>query len=197
MESKSGEVGIKINNNLHMYKTRCIGDESYRYVLELGLKEKNNDKKIMFILKNPSKANCEVSDPTLDRLAEWTLYHQIHNFTVCNIYARRATKPEKLKAFSQNERIGEINDNKIKDCLKEHKEVILGWGTPNPLPEKDYNSRIVELLKFEEIKSKNLFKVGNCLKEEYPKHPLGMWSHKMEKLSFNIQKALDSLRDEL
>ena len=150
----------------------------------------------MFILKNPSKANCEVSDRTLNRLAGWTLYHQIHNFTVCNIYARRATKPEKLKAFSQNERIGEINDNKIKNCLRKHEEVILGWGTPKPLPEKDYNSRIKEILEFEEIKIKTkLFKVGDSSKEGYPKHPLGkpMWAYKAEKLPFDIQKALESL----
>lgn len=193
MEPKFGEIGIRINNKLHIYKTRCVGNKSYRYGLELRLKEGNNDKKTMFILKNPSEADNLKKDNTIGRLAGWAYNNDIHNFTVCNLFGRRDKDPNVLKGLSQSERIGERNDDKIKECLKEHEEIILGWGTPKPLPEKDYDSRIKEVLDFEAIRiNKYLFKVGNCLEEKYPKHPR-LWSYKTDKLPFDIQKALESL----
>lgn len=184
--------GIK-NVNSEGYKYRY----KYRYVLNLKLVKYNNGKKAMFILKNPSTADADDTDPTLEWVGGWANRNNIHNFTVCNIFERTAKKPIELKKLSQNERIGKNNNKEIKKCLEEHDEVIVGWGNPGPLLRKDYNSRIRDVLEFEEIKTKTLFKVGNCPKEEYPRHPLYHWFYKTniaEKFLFNRQKALDRLK---
>lgn len=192
------------------YKSICRGIKNvnsegykYRYVLNLeSVNEDNNGKKVMFILKNPSMATHEKEDKTLIRLAGWTYNKDIHNFTVCNIYAYVETHENKLKGLEQSERIGESNNDEIRKCLIDHKEIILGLGAPNKWSKKarkDYDSRIKEILEFEEIKNKDkeLFKIGKYdddYPEEYPKHPR-WWSYKMEKSRFNIQKAVENLNN--
>jgi len=202
METRESRLPLTVQGKKIWYNTKCNFDNTnYRYVLDLSLDEVwNNNQKIMFILKNPSIATHEKEDKTLIRLAGWTYNKDIHNFTVCNIYAYVETHENKLKGMEQNKRIGESNNGEITKCLIEHKEIILGWGAPNKWSKKarkDYDSRIKEILEFEEIKNKELFKIGKYednYPEEYPKHPR-WWSYKMEKSRFNIQKALKNLNN--
>jgi len=152
----------------------------------------------MFILKNPSTADENTDDPTLKWVVGWTYRNNIHNFTICNLYAYVDAGQDNLKNVKQDECIGKSNNDEIKKCLMEHEEIILGWGGHKPLNEKDYDARIKEVLKFEEIKNKELFKVGECPKEEYPRHPLYHWFYKTnmtKKSPFNLQIALDRLND--
>ena len=171
MEIKKGELLFRINGRDILYDSNCSFDENCRYVLNLSLAvNHNNRNKIMFILKNPSTATHKQKDidNTLKRLVGWTYRKNIHNFTVCNVYAFKAKTPQELKNISQEERIGKENNNQIKKCLVEHEEIILGLGEHKPLPKKDYDCRIYEILQFEEIKNKKLFKIGECTKEGYP-----------------------------
>ena len=212
IEHKRGSVTLNVNYNhttTHSleYNTYCELSTNFRYILRLNLNKvnknrvNNNGETIIFILKNPSDADCNTKDKTLTRLAGWT-YHpikNIHNFTICNLFPIKAKKSYELKknwlnlTEEEKKSILEENDFKIKQCLIKHEKIILGWGEHKPLHKKEYDARVKKVLEFEEIKKEELFKVGKCLKEEYPKHPLGMWSYKTEKENFDREKALAQL----
>jgi hypothetical protein len=117
---------------------------------------------------NPSTANAENDDPTIQRNRSRAEAVGCGSLIVWNLGAGRATKPSAWKSMSDP--IGPDNDNHIRRILKECRErngvPVVGWGNHGP-----FMGRAQAALKI----ASDLGLTFQCLgvtKSGQPKHPL-------------------------
>lgn len=123
---------------------------------------------VAFGMLNPSTADHEHNDPTIERCERRAKTLGFGSLVVWNLFAFRATSPKLLK--KQSDPIGPQNDEFIRQALLETKNrqgiVIVGWGSNGSLGE-----RHVEILDM----ARNLCVALYCLgitNAGHPKHPL-------------------------
>lgn len=80
----------------------------------------------LFILLNPSTADEEENDPTVERCERRAKLMGFGGLIVCNLFAFRATNPEVMKA--QEDPIGPKNDSVIAAEADLAGMVVCGWG---------------------------------------------------------------------
>ena len=128
--------------------------------------EWNVYKKIMFLMLNPSTADEIQSDPTVTRCKNYAKQWEYGRIYVCNIFAYRATNPADMKA--QEDPIGDLNDNYIKNIAGLVNTVVCAWGTHGKYQNR--GKEVLELLTKEGYSDK-LYALG-VNKDGTPKHPL-------------------------
>ncbi|MED4229505.1 DUF1643 domain-containing protein [Neobacillus cucumis] len=148
-----------------------------RYVLKVPLKNKTN-KKILVIMKNPSKADREESDHTINNVLKFCYSEGFSTVYIMNLYSFYSTKPKGIAALINNNQeslaIGKDNDRYLKKILQIVNEVIVAWGGNTFGCTERYKSRIEQVTRI--IKGKNLYYVES--KSEcnwYPRHAQ-VWS---------------------
>jgi hypothetical protein len=100
--------------------SECRG---YRYTL---WREWADGPRIAFVMLNPSTADAEFNDPTVERCerrAERTGYGAID---VVNLFAWRSTDPKVLPY--QSDPVGPANDDAIRNVARSASRVVVGWG---------------------------------------------------------------------
>ena len=80
-----------------------------------------------FILLNPSIADGERDDPTLNRCGGFARSWGFGRVSVANLFAWRSTDSRALR--SAVDPIGEGNDRYIKQLVSEADTVVAAWGT--------------------------------------------------------------------
>ena len=97
---------------------------SYRYRLqrEIGPGEKT----LLFIGLNPSTADEEKNDPTVERIERRAKAMGFGRISVCNIFAYRATDPQVMKG--QPFPVGPENDAAILEEARKADLVLCAWG---------------------------------------------------------------------
>lgn len=98
---------------------------NYRYTLEriwgYGGRIAN------FLMLNPSTADAEVNDPTVERQCRRVHQWGYDGLTVTNLFAWRSTDPDALLRVP--EPIGAENDLHILDRARSSAIVVCGWGS--------------------------------------------------------------------
>lgn len=119
---------------------------------------------VLFICLNPSTADEEKNDPTVERCMRFAISWGYGGLYVCNLFAYRSTDPKKLLAVEDP--IGPENDKAIIDIAKLSNRIICAWGNNGHYRERDW-----EVLY--NLQRDDLF--THCLritKNGNPEHPL-------------------------
>ncbi|WP_353930180.1 DUF1643 domain-containing protein [Okeanomitos corallinicola TIOX110] len=100
-------------------------DGNYRYLL--GRKWDVNLQQVTFVMLNPSTADHEKDDQTLRKCINFAKSWGYGSLEVVNLFAYRATKPNKLKS-KDIEPVGSKNNQYILSAIERAEKIILGWG---------------------------------------------------------------------
>lgn len=96
----------------------------YRY--SLFRRWGNADRMVNFLMLNPSTADAETNDPTIERCERRTRKLGYGGLVVTNLFAFRATDPkDMLRAY---EPVGPDNDDAILEHANRAALIICGWG---------------------------------------------------------------------
>lgn len=148
---------------------RCVPSQfgPYRYVLEVALRE-DDAPKLMVVMKNPSTASEERSDPTIGKVEAWARRHGYGSIMCVNLFAARTTDPHQLNNQPYSTMVGPENDRHILDAAAAADVVVAGWGNPNGIAPHMYDQRIGEVLRL--LAGYMLHVVGPLTRDGYPRH---------------------------
>ncbi len=114
-------------------KNECQFSEcrAYRYRLEYREPQMfapsfPEQPRLVWIGLNPSTADEQNLDPTLRRIAAFSKREGFGGFTMLNLFAFRATKPEDMK--SVRDPIGPDNNNVLIQTCRAARKVVCAWG---------------------------------------------------------------------
>lgn len=96
----------------------------YRYVLECIWKP--NTKLVTFVMLNPSVADYEICDPTLNRCVGFAQKWGFGGMTILNLFAYITPNPDELLVV--NDPVGEKNDEIIDIIISVSDEIVFAWG---------------------------------------------------------------------
>jgi hypothetical protein len=152
-------------------------ESSIRYLLTIPLKNKSN-KKVLVIMKNPSKANYQISDLTIDRVLTFCNGENYSEVNIMNLYSYYSTVSKKIADLIRKGHmvtaVGKDNDNIMTSTLSKVDDVIVAWGSNTFGCTKEYKNRIRQVINI--IKNKHLYYVeANNGNGWYPKHAQ-VWS---------------------
>lgn len=144
-------------------------DRKFRYRLEFEHRyaADSADRRVTWILLNPSTADENALDPTLRRVRTWSEGWGFRYITIVNLFAYRATKPASLLRVPDP--IGPDNDREIREAVDASEEVVLAWG--GVAPRLRARARQVEEL----LESIDRLEGAQCLgttQTGEPRHPL-------------------------
>ncbi len=148
----------------------------YRYFLEVRISE-NRPRTLAVVLKNPSTASADRSDPTVGKVEAWARKNRFGHIRYVNLFALRSPYPEELNARPYRVMVGRENDTWIKESLKGADLVLAAWGNPNGIDPQKYESRIAEVLLL--LEGVRVCVLGPPTKLGYPRHGL-MWNGELE-----------------
>lgn len=119
---------------------------------------------VLFIMLNPSTADENKNDPTVERCERYARSWGAGGLHVCNLFAYRATAPDEMKA--QLDPIGIDNNHAITSDAKKAGIVICAWG--NHGAHVNRSNQVMLLLRSLEIPLHYLSVTG----KKEPGHPL-------------------------
>lgn len=139
----------------------------FRYSLTYKFDDKNDKKHITVILMNPSFADEDALDATLNNVKEFVGNNGFTSFTVLNIFPLRMPKNDNLREmmakYDNHSIYKDKNENKIEEVLNNSKYILLAWGSK-------YNNEAVRILdKLEKLKNATLY-VHYLNKDSSPRH---------------------------
>ncbi|ULT59582.1 DUF1643 domain-containing protein [Neobacillus drentensis] len=148
-------------------KNSAIFDETETYRYSLTRVWDSSKEKVVFICLNPSTADAEYNDPTLNRCIDFA--KRWHNskyglLEMVNLFSFRSTDFSNLK--SVDDPIGRKTNNYILNAVKSASLVVVAWGENGSFKNRD--KEVLKLLSSEK-KSIHCLEVLKC---KQPKHPL-------------------------
>lgn len=100
--------------------------EIYRYSLLRVDKLRKVERKISFLMLNPSTADHTKEDPTIKRCMTWAFRNGFSHVEIVNLFALRATDPQVMKAHPSP--IGPRNDDYIRAAADSSEVMVCAWG---------------------------------------------------------------------
>ncbi|MGF1672884.1 MAG: DUF1643 domain-containing protein [Rivularia sp. (in: cyanobacteria)] len=146
-----------------MEKYACI-DGDYRYIL--GRKWDAKKPQVTFVMLNPSTADAQQDDRTLNRCIKFAQSWDYGSLEVVNLFAYRATKRDVLCNVSDP--IGLKNDNYIKLAIKNTNLIIVAWGTGKYPKIQNRNKEVLSLIYSSQ---QPLYCLGTTI-DGNPRHPV-------------------------
>ncbi|MEM7520702.1 MAG: DUF1643 domain-containing protein [Pseudomonadota bacterium] len=125
---------------------------------------KNEGRRLLFVMLNPSTATEIQNDPTVERCERRARHLGFGAFCVTNIIAFRATDPKDLRRAPQP--IGPHNDQAIADATLWADEIIAAWGVHGA-----HMNRGPEVAKTLRAATREVYHLG-LSKDGHPRHPL-------------------------
>ncbi|EEL19784.1 DUF1643 domain-containing protein [Bacillus toyonensis] len=161
-------------------KEAFIGNVDVRYSLTIPFLNRREGSSVGIILMNPSGANKDNSDDTVNKLIDFFYDyqidgHQIKDISICNVLPVYASNtPSALKKIrSLNEvnvldRVQKLNEAKMAIVMKGKRLIVLGWGKPEAktIPHLLYYKevlRIVDLLSILHKDDLYVFDIKNAI----------------------------------
>lgn len=139
-------------------------DGLYRYFLRRDLGG-DEDKHVLFVMLNPSRADAVEDDPTIRRCIGFARREGAAALGVVNLYAYRSPTPTVLRSVADP--VGPENEEHLIAALRTHDVVICAWGADEgPIRGR---SRGVARLALRE--QKLLWCLGTT-RHGHPRHPL-------------------------
>lgn len=147
-----------------------------RYWLNLEI-DKTKNESITVILKNPSRANMEISDKTVFNVSNYIYRNRekyaelknIGNITILNLIPNYETYSGKLKPLKE-EIIDQENLKTINDFCGNHKKVIIAWGNHPSGLFNEYETLKSSTMDILDKNQNEVFYVDKMSKAENPKH---------------------------
>lgn len=144
--------------------------ERYRYHLsrQWGVVD---DKKLLFIMFNPSTADAFKGDPTITRCIGFAKREGYGGISVVNLYAFRTSKPKELR-FAQSggmNVVGPLTDEFLLRAAHGHGHGVCAWGANTQAKDMGRVADVVRLLKRGHCR---LHQLGDDTKQGNPRHPL-------------------------
>lgn len=121
---------------------------------------------ICFIMLNPSSANQQDNDPTINRCMDFSRRWGYSGLVVVNAFAFRSTNPARLK--NEILYVGAMNDYFISDTIRSSDKTVCAWGTHEIVEKRA--KKIGDLLDREGLSDK-LYCLG-LTSNGSPRHPL-------------------------
>ena len=157
------------------YNVCFSADRHYRYWLEskVELDVKSEDKgTCLFLMLNPSKADQNISDKTVDKCKTFARKWDYDTLWICNLFASRSSKPVNLE-------VGPCNDRHIKAAASRADKIVLAWGGSGikALKTSKFNERVRKVVRLLEKAgaSERLYALcppeRPCLTSGQPRHP--------------------------
>jgi hypothetical protein len=100
-------------------------DDVYRYYLWRFWKRSPHI--MLFCMLNPSTANAETNDPTVERCMQRAMSAGFGGMAVVNLFALRCTDPRALRGHPDP--VGPRNDIAIRGAAELASLVVCGWGS--------------------------------------------------------------------
>jgi hypothetical protein len=161
---------------------------AYRYWLEVRLAP--GGPRLAVILKNPSTATAEQTDPTLNRLTAWARRRGLGTVALVNLFTFRATQPAALNAVSYWQAVGPQADNFLHQAARWADILIAAWGQANGIERGRYDRRIAEVRAL--LAGRPLHRVGSLTAQGYPRHSL-WWTDALTLVPFDNSAPPDKL----
>ncbi|HEX2914391.1 MAG TPA: DUF1643 domain-containing protein [Chloroflexia bacterium] len=156
---------------------RCVPEisDEHRYLLEIKLLESEVSRpRLAVILKNPSTAGAQRSDPTVGKVESWARKQGFASVIYVNLFALRSTKPAPLNHYSYEQAVGPENDYFIRQALEQADTIVAAWGNSNGIDPARYRQRIQEVLVL--AGAVRLKVVGPLTRQGSPRHGL-LWNN--------------------
>ena len=147
----------------------------YRYFLEVRISE-NRTRTLAVVLKNPSTASVERSDPTVGKVEAWARKNKFGRIRYVNLFALRSPYPRELNAYGYRTMVGKKNDVWIQRSIEGADVVLAAWGNPNGISLRKYDRRISEVSRL--LEGTCVRALGPATKLGYPRHGL-MWNGRL------------------
>ena len=144
----------------------------YRYFLEVRISE-NLSRTLAVVLKNPSTASAERSDPTVGKVEAWARREGFGRIRYVNLFALRSPYPRELNAHPYRVMVGRANDAWIEKSVEGADLVLVAWGNPNGVDPEKYEKRIAQVSGL--LEGIRVRALGPPTKLGYPRHGL-MWN---------------------
>ena len=108
---------------------RLSPDGAYRYTLERGWRP---GPALVWLMLNPSTADAEDNDATLNRITGMTDGYGYGGLVVVNLYAIRTKSPAELRGWARAGRdvVGPDNDATLRAVFARGGPVVAAWGAP-------------------------------------------------------------------
>lgn len=151
-------------------------DGRYRYRYHLTRDTGVGEGRVAFIMLNPSSADHDETDDTVDRCIEFARDWGFRTLEVGNLYAWYATDPHDLR-HPQQDPVGPHNDHYLRCIATRCDRVVPAWGGQGEqhLGSQAFNSRANAVLRLlREAMSENQclhHLVTKWTAEGYPLHP--------------------------
>ena len=142
-------------------------NEKYRYLL--GRHISDSPSRLLFVMLNPSTADEEEPDPTINKCMEIARTQGFGELEVVNLYAFRTPHPSVL--WQSRKPIGARNDRYIREALSRANKVILAWGyrVSENVKRKKRAHKVMRMVR--KFTPRRPYHLGFTKKKE-PKHPL-------------------------
>ena len=136
-------------------------DRLYRYLL---VRKWSSQPYLTYIMLNPSTADENVNDPTIERCIRRAIKLGYGGIEVVNLFAFRATDPKELRTIIDP--IGDENDKYILDSARNAGIVVIAWGNHGSL-----RMRWRAVTRMLWVAGIPMYHLGMS-KQNHPKHPL-------------------------
>ncbi len=158
--------------------TRCAPMKygRYRYFLEVRISE-NPTRTLAVVLKNPSTASVERSDPTVGKVEAWARRNRFGRIRYVNLFALRSPYPKELNVHPYRVMVGRENDPWIERSIEGADVVLAAWGNPNGIDLKKYDMRIAQVSRL--LDETCVRALGPPTRLGYPRHGL-MWNGRLK-----------------
>ena len=167
-----------------------IGDDKVRYALV-----QEGHRTLFVIGLNPSTANAENPDKTMQAVMRFAEYNGYDGFVMCNLYPLRATNPKELPSEIDMD-LHRRNLNEISMLLKGKAcvDVWLAFGA-NAMTRYYLMDSFQEIIELFEKHNANLFYIDKTTKNGCPPHPLYKKTGVFKKFSLDAIIAPKEVRD--
>ena len=137
-------------------------DRRYRYLLRRRVGD--SEKRVLFVMLNPSQADEERNDPTIRRCIGFARGWGFGVLEVVNLFAFMSTNPKVL--LEAEDPVGSGNDGAIRTAMQSADLIVLAWGNNGLLHEKRATA-VTAMVR----KAAQPYCLGLTMKGA-PKHPL-------------------------
>ncbi|QBA63222.1 DUF1643 domain-containing protein [Muriicola soli] len=129
-----------VHKHLPSIKVKAVFSEclQFRYCLTLTDLRKNSQRTVCVIMQNPSIADEQVADKSVQFLEKLIFYKNLAEFKqvgrilIVNQFARIQTRDFKGRSAD----IGKDNHAYLKNAICSSDIVLIAWGKRNPFPER-------------------------------------------------------------
>ena len=163
-----------------------------RFLLEIKLKNKENENSVAVIMMNPSEADEEKSDRTINKVVKYVFNNDktkgYGRILIMNLFVAYKTKPEGVNKLIAKSDFDYVVGNKdsiisnneyILNATKESELTIIAWGKGSITRYRERSNAVLKLLPYDKLHC-----VKSLTKEGYPRHPRN-WSHGWELITYD------------